>query len=134
MYETIFNLCGHICHQDPARSLFIGGVQFPVCFRCMGLYGALVSALAVLALARFSSTQGRFRDGGLFLAAAVLLVLADVWIVQPAYFNNATRFASGVFLGGGVGFFLWQCLAGLRASWPETETNIKIDGGVKCDE
>jgi hypothetical protein len=46
-----------ICHQQPARSLHVGGVRMPVCARCFGLYaggaaGALVAAAWVFAARR----------------------------------------------------------------------------------
>ena len=42
-YELIFETCGHLCHQRPERSFFIGKYQFPFCARCSGiLFGVLI--------------------------------------------------------------------------------------------
>lgn len=38
MYEIILKLFSHICHQNPERSFFISGYQFPLCARCSGIY------------------------------------------------------------------------------------------------
>ena len=45
--QTIYTLCGHICHQKPDRSLYIAGVQFPLCARCTGIYAALIMILFI---------------------------------------------------------------------------------------
>lgn len=42
----VYALGALICHQQPDRSFFAGGVQLPVCARCFGLYaGAALGAM-----------------------------------------------------------------------------------------
>lgn len=48
LYECIFEICNHFCHQMPSRSFFIAGHQFPLCYRCTGLLiGNLIFISAV---------------------------------------------------------------------------------------
>src|SRR5262245_40248353 len=42
----IFLLFSELCHQNPLRSFTLGGISFPVCSRCFGIYfGGLVGML-----------------------------------------------------------------------------------------
>ena len=58
-----------LCHQLPARSCFLWGVQMPVCARCTGIYaGAAVTAMVA------TIRTLRTRRGG-----PVCLPRADTW-------------------------------------------------------
>ena len=53
IYEVIFEIGGHLCHQKPERSFFIMGYQFPFCARCSGVilggvFGLIFSQLIEL--------------------------------------------------------------------------------------
>jgi uncharacterized membrane protein len=49
IYAALFRLMGVFCHQMPERSLFIDGVQLPLCIRCTAItVGALVAAGYIL--------------------------------------------------------------------------------------
>jgi uncharacterized membrane protein len=48
LYELVFQIAGYFCHQIPERSFFIGGAQFPLCFRCASLLVAGLGAFAFL--------------------------------------------------------------------------------------
>ena len=37
IYEFIFEIASHLCHQKPERSFFIKNYQFPFCARCTGI-------------------------------------------------------------------------------------------------
>ena len=45
-----YGIGGFICHQMPERSFHLGGLQIPVCARCLGIY------------AGFALTAGAQRD------------------------------------------------------------------------
>src|ERR1041385_1340437 len=59
---VVYAFCSRICHQRPDRSFFSGGVQWPVCGRCAGLYlAAPVGAILALRGRQrvFNSTRAR---------------------------------------------------------------------------
>ncbi len=46
LFDLAFRLAGFFCHQLPERSLFLGGVQFPLCIRCTAiLIGATLAVV-----------------------------------------------------------------------------------------
>lgn len=61
LYQTICTLCGYICHQKPERSLYIAGVQLPLCARCTGIYAALIIVL-IISPALYSKIIVRIRS------------------------------------------------------------------------
>ncbi|TDB38478.1 MAG: DUF2085 domain-containing protein [Actinobacteria bacterium] len=51
MLSSVFHWVGYgLCHQLPARSLFAGGFQLPVCARDTGIYAGFVLSLIVITL------------------------------------------------------------------------------------
>ena len=43
IYEALFGIGSHLCHQKPERSFFVRGHQFPFCARCSGIiFGVLI--------------------------------------------------------------------------------------------
>jgi uncharacterized membrane protein len=93
-----------ICHQLPARSFHLWGVQMPVCARCVGIYAgaaiaSVVAAFAGRALHR--STHFGLQPPPLALLAAgvptALTLVYEWWSGQmPA---NWIRAAAGVPIG-----------------------------------
>ena len=50
-----------VCHQQPERSVFFGGIPLPLCARCMGIYaGMLFTALFMV----IAYTIGRVKGNG----------------------------------------------------------------------
>jgi uncharacterized membrane protein len=84
-------LIGHVvCHQNPERSLWIGGAPLPVCARCTGIYGGVFLALLL---------RGKWRRSWL-VAAIVLLALdwsSEALGLRPAW--APLRVLTGAFLG-----------------------------------
>jgi uncharacterized membrane protein len=105
----IFAVGRVICHQQPERSFFLDGDQFPVCARCTGLY---VSAAAGLAGWVAVKAAARWRPllfdprlairliviGGIPTAVSLAAGLAGVWDG-----SNATRALVAVPLGASAG-------------------------------
>jgi uncharacterized membrane protein len=89
-----------LCHQDPARSFFIGGAPVAVCVRCLGIYCGIAFGM-FLRLGRVPA----FR----LLAVALLMNLADVGSGILHWHGNmpGTRFWLGLFLGVAAGSILF---------------------------
>ncbi|MDQ3488482.1 MAG: DUF2085 domain-containing protein [Acidobacteriota bacterium] len=97
-----------ICHQITERSFAYGGVQFPVCARCFGLYlsGALSAALAWL----WSPRQLRWTRPALLVAA---IPTGATWALEFAGlvgFSNISRALAALPLGGVAGWVFVQML------------------------
>ena len=93
---AIYALGSSICHQRPDRSFELGGVQLPVCGRCLGIYaGAAVGALVASRLGRV-----RWPRTAIIIAVvpAVLSLLVE-WtgLGQP---TNGVRAVTGLIAGG----------------------------------
>lgn len=68
---AVRHLFDPVCHQLPARSPFLGGVQLAVCDRCLGIYLGLVVGVATVGGARrLWRWMGRY-DRYLFLGSLV---------------------------------------------------------------
>jgi uncharacterized membrane protein len=98
---VIRSFFSRLCHQDPARSFFIGGAPVAVCVRCLGIYCGVAMGM-FLRLGKVSA----FR----LLAVAMVVNLADVGSGILHWHGNmpATRFWLGLLLGVAAGsiFFL----------------------------
>ena len=105
----IFAIGRVICHQQPERSFFLEGNQFPVCARCTGLYVSAAAGLAGWVAAKAAS---RWRPlsfdrrlairmiviGGIPTAVSLATGLAGVWDG-----SNVTRALVAVPLGASAG-------------------------------
>ncbi|MEB3198668.1 MAG: DUF2085 domain-containing protein [Candidatus Sericytochromatia bacterium] len=90
-----------LCHQLPARSLFFGAEQFPLCARCMGGYlGFALGGLWLLAT----------RRAVLLCPLLVVFGLADklVGMIGGGDSTNEVRVLLGLMLGSGLSGCLWQ--------------------------
>lgn len=88
------------CHQIPARSFSINGVQMAVCSRCIGIYGSLWIGSMILPLAgRFFLPSLSFRK--LLLVASMVIIIIDVIGCLAGLWTdtNITRLITGLFLG-----------------------------------
>ena len=94
LYRALMYVGGWWCHQLPARSPHLFGVQLPLCWRCTGI---LVGALALLGwLVRTK------RLPPLLLCAALALLLPlDVLynVVNGGDGHNARRLLTGLLWG-----------------------------------
>jgi uncharacterized membrane protein len=112
-----------VCHQLPERSFHLGGVQIPVCARCIGVYGGF----AVMAWA-FVAAPRRPRSNGprgltarsarwIFVVSALptALTLAVEWsgIWRG---SNVVRAIAGSTLGVGLAFVVMSAVATLHYS------------------
>lgn len=58
----VYGLAAFLCHQIPARSFHLWGVQMPVCARCVGIYAGAAGGGAATLLARGSGAAARARS------------------------------------------------------------------------
>lgn len=95
-----------ICHQATARSFEAGGLQFPVCARCTGIYTGFVFGLvALFVLYRQRHRIGRF--SWLYIGFAVGAVLFMGLDGVSSYLGlrvttNAIRLLTGVLFGASI--------------------------------
>ena len=118
-----------VCHQLPDRSFHLGGIQLPVCARCLGIYaGSAVGAVigAVLWSGRRATPatpiSRRMVRWTLAIVAAptivsVLFEIADVWRT-----TNVERAVAGLPLGLGAALVVVSALATLHLQKDNTLT------------
>lgn len=85
-----------VCHQLPARSIFIYGLPLPVCARCTFIY------LGGLAFFTFALFQRSFKSWpAAFYIVSALLVGAEIILEKTNVYHNLleVRIASGFLLG-----------------------------------
>ncbi len=86
-----------ICHQDPARSFFILGMQFPVCIRCLSIYGSFLIGFALWpATRRVVNLPTR-----LLAMAAITPMILDVFLDSTGIHSSTTvlRLVTGGIFG-----------------------------------
>jgi uncharacterized membrane protein len=86
---------GHlVCHQMPARSPHLFGVQLPLCWRCTGI------ALGSVALVAWLFAKRRLPNVWLSLALSLFLPLDVLYnVVTHGDGDNARRFTTGTLFG-----------------------------------
>ncbi|WP_428236006.1 DUF2085 domain-containing protein [Gracilimonas sp.] len=96
-----------LCHQDPARSYTLSGVQMAVCARCFGIYGALFAGWILLPVYALLKKRGQNIEKG-WLIAAILLNLVDVSGNYFGLWTNTltSRFIMGALFGLPLAFIL----------------------------
>ncbi len=78
--SLVYAAASRVCHQRPARSYASGGVGWPVCTRCTGIYaGAAVGALLAAGARRRRAVDLRKLRG---LVVATVAVAGVAWFVE----------------------------------------------------
>jgi uncharacterized membrane protein len=118
-----------VCHQLPDRSFHLGGIQLPVCARCLGIYagsavGAVIGAVSWSGRRATPAAPMSARTVRWMLAvvaaptlASVLLETADVWRT-----TNVERAVAGLPLGLGAALVVISALATLHYKRDNTRT------------
>ena len=84
------------CHQNPERSFFIHGYQFPLCARCTGVLVGYLTAFLMLPLECLTPVL-------LCLIFLVPLILdGSIQLIFNILSNNTRRFITGIFFGIGL--------------------------------
>jgi uncharacterized membrane protein len=120
---VVYAVGGVICHQIPDRSLHLGGVQLPVCARCLGIYAGAAAAASIHVIGGFAPSSVRWRmlsprtARRLFLltAAPTLITFAldyaDLWDT-----SNVVRVIAGLIAGAGGALVVMSAVATLHYS------------------
>jgi uncharacterized membrane protein len=107
----LYQAAGLICHQRPERSFHVGGVQLPVCGRCLGLYlsGACGAVIAWVASRRNGVRDARI---ALIVAAIPTVLTVSLEFLGLMHPTNLVRAASALPLGAAAA---WIFVTSLRA-------------------
>jgi hypothetical protein len=108
----VYGSAALVCHQRPDRSYTSGGVGWPVCARCAGIYlGGAAGALGAAAVRRRRRVDlGRLRRvviGCVAIAAAAWLAEALRLLDVPAVWRTVTAIPAGGALAGAVVIMAW---------------------------
>jgi uncharacterized membrane protein len=108
-----------ICHQIPERSFHLGGLQLPVCGRCLGIYAGAAVAAAAFAAARFrgahpTALTSLDARAICFLGAIPSIVTVGLEWSGVWGGTNVVRAAAGAPLGIGGAFVVMSALATLH--------------------
>ena len=118
-----------VCHQFPARSPHVDGVQIAICDRCTGIYSGLL--LGGLAMTGWRHLGGRaLRQGRLVLLGALVPLGVDWMAPVLALWTNTplTRAVTGTLFGAAAGAFVLDRL--LRPSRSVTAPLSVQDGNA----
>ncbi|WP_020404392.1 DUF2085 domain-containing protein [Gracilimonas tropica] len=102
-----YQVFDRICHQDPARSFQLAGVQMAVCSRCLGIYGLFMIGWILLPLFKIVQDINSQQEKK-WLIAAIILNLVDVTGNYLGFWTNtlSSRLILGGILGITVAFLL----------------------------
>lgn len=114
-----------MCHQLPERSLFLLGMQFPICSRCLGIYiGSSFGGL--IALSQIGKKLPRFLMSKKMLLVFALPMIVD-GVTQTLLFeresSNMLRLVTGLMFGFGVLYFSTSIIVE-RARTIKSDTEI----------
>lgn len=100
-WEKVMKFFRHSCHQDPAKSFFVGKYQMPFCSRCLGVYIGMIIGIIISSLF--------FGHITLPMSMVFIIIMGIDWIAQNKlnlYNSNISRLISGVSFGcGSIMFF-----------------------------
>lgn len=104
-----------LCHQLTERSFVFGGVQFPVCARCTGIYiGFVFTIIALVWAYRHDQRAGKLAWP--FVATAIFAVIAMGFDGLSSYMGfrettNLLRLITGTLFGASLGAVVYMMLA-----------------------
>lgn len=104
--SPIYKFFGFICHQIPARSLYLENQALAVCSRCFGIYFGLLFGFVVYPFFRSIETTEPLSRFWLFLA--LIPIGADFSLGFFGIWENThlSRFITGLILGAACAVFI----------------------------
>ena len=113
----LYALFHRICHQEPARSLWIAGHPMALCARDVGLYGGLCLGLVITLWRRV------FIPGWIALLCVLPMALdGGSQLLGLRESTNALRLITGALAGVVAGMYLGAKIGYLRASIPSSRS------------
>ena len=109
---VVYATCSRVCHQKPERSFHSGGVPWPVCARCSGLYlAAPFGALVALGSLKRRAAPRRRLVGLAVACLPTVVTLGLEWtgIVAP---SNLARALAALPAGAMIALLLVRAAAG----------------------
>ena len=125
---TIYQSFGHVCHQLPERSFFIGGHKLAVCARCTGLYLGFAGSLSFYPLISGLKRSATPERKWLFMAGTPLLIDFALGFFGIWENTHLSRFSTGALLGAVAVSYVMPGLAelSLHSRSPFTGTAEKL--------
>ena len=95
IYDSIFNISGHLCHQKPERSFFIKNYQFPFCARCTGIIIGVIIAVIF--------SQVILINNFYLMIILWIPMITDGMVQKHSHYlsNNKKRVITGILFGFG---------------------------------
>ena len=114
---VVYVAASRVCHQRPERSFHSGGVQWPVCARCSGLYLAAPfgACAAALTLRRRRASRTDRAVGWLLVAAVPTAITFGLEFLGLAAPSNLVRALAALPLGAMLAVVLVRTAAGSAA-------------------
>jgi uncharacterized membrane protein len=109
---VVYAAAARVCHQRPERSFHTGGIKWPVCGRCSGLYLSAPFGAVAAALALRRRRAVPHQIGWLALAAVPTAATLVVEWLGLAPVNNLARALAALPLGAMIAFVLVRTAAG----------------------
>lgn len=108
--RPIYEFCGYICHQIPARSFFIENHPLAVCARCFGIYLGLSGGAVLYPILRSVEKTEPFPWFWLFLAMIPMSVDWSLGYFEIWKNTHFSRFLTGLILGAACAVFIVPAL------------------------
>jgi uncharacterized membrane protein len=102
---AVYVFAAGICHQIGERSWYVGGVQLPVCARCLGIY--VGAAVALPGLWRLDGERPYVRAVMMLALAMNAVTIALEW-TNLWHVSNAMRAGAGAVLGAAIALAIRQ--------------------------
>ncbi len=123
--SVVYVVGSKICHQRPERSFHTGGVQWPVCARCAGLYasapfGAVIALLATRRSRRGNASSGpgtaEPRSAWTIITIASIPTAITLFVEWPGLLttSNLVRAMTALPLGAAIAFLIVRVAGGGR--------------------
>jgi len=110
MYSMLMEAGSHICAQNSERSFFFSGYQFPLCYRCTGIYFFLFTGIVLQIFLKDKLSTCLTNRAFYVVAFSCMLLALDVYVIQTEIPNNITRFLTGCFVGSSISLLFWQSI------------------------
>lgn len=96
-----------LCHGMPERCIELFGVPFPICARCLGIYGGMI--IGLLAFWVLPMVTEKAMRIAVFLAVTPLAIDGLTQLARLRESTNSLRIATGI--AAGLAFGMWALTA-----------------------